>query len=138
LIPHPLTLLFCWLLGAGLSNALGYVLEFAGELFADGARYGWIGSGSFAAALAGLGIIAAFAGSFFTGAAMRLLAEKSWPKAAGWALLAAFIVHFRTPLSLLWAAPACCLGAFVCDRFRDDRRLEAAEGLMRSWMFWER
>ncbi len=138
MIPHPLTLLFCWLLGAGLSSALGSVLQFVGELFADFARYGWIGGGAFSAALAALALIAAFAGGLFVGGAMRLLAEKSWPKAAGWAVLAALAVRFRSPLSLSAAVPGAVLGAYLCSRFRDEPWLNAAEGFMRGWMFWER
>jgi hypothetical protein len=139
LIPHPLTLLFCWLIGAGLSHALGYVLQFLGELCADAARYGWIGDGAFAAAFAVLGEIAAFAGGFFTGAVMRLLADKSWPKAAGWALLTVFLAHLRAPRFLLWSAPGCFLGAWLCGRFREEARwLDDVEGFLRNWMFWER
>ena len=38
------------------------------------------------AALAALGMLATFAGGLFIGGAMRLLADRSWPKAGGWAL----------------------------------------------------
>ena len=156
MIPHPLTLLFCWLLGAGLSNALGYVLQFVGELFADAARYGWLGSGAFAASLAALGMIATLASGLFTGAAMRLLADKSWPRAGGWALLTQFLaalIGASAPLRLypavglallssprffLCAPAGCFLGAYLCGRFRDENWLSAAEGFMRNWMFWER
>ncbi|MFI5348218.1 MAG: hypothetical protein ACHQ2Z_01630 [Elusimicrobiota bacterium] len=83
MIPHPLTLLFCWLIGAGLSSALGYVLQFVGELLADAARYGWIGSGFLLSATFALILIGTFAGGVFVGAAMRLLADSSWKKAGG-------------------------------------------------------
>jgi hypothetical protein len=138
LIPHPLTLLFCWLIGAGLSNALGYVLQFVGELLADAARYGWAGPGFFGAATLALSGFSVFASGLFTGAAMRLLAERSWRLAGVWALLAAFLSHPRSPLLLLWSAPGCFLGAYLCARFREERWLDAAEGFLRNWMFWER
>ncbi|MFI5363378.1 MAG: hypothetical protein ACHQ49_15530 [Elusimicrobiota bacterium] len=156
MIPHPLTLLFCWLLGRGLSNALGYVLQFAGELFDDAARYGWIGDRSLAAALLALGIAATFAGGAFTGAATRLLAERSWPKAAGWAFLLSFLAAalgssaplrlypavgfalLTSPRFLAPAAGGACLGAYLCGRFHEEPWLQSAEAFMRSWMFWER
>ena len=156
MIPHPLTLLFCWLFGMGLSDALGYVLQFVGELFADAQRYGWIGSGVAAMAFVGLSVLGSFAGGFFTGAAMRLLAEKSWPRAAFWAFSAVFLaalVGSSAPLSLYPAASAailssprfflgapagCLLGAYWCGRFRGEPWLDAAEGFLRNWMFWER
>ena len=156
MIPHPLTLLFCWLLGLGLSNALGYVLQFVGELFADAARCGWIGSGFFAAAFVALDLIGTFAGGLFVGAAMRLLADKSWPKAGAWALLTLFLASWiegsaslgmspavglallRSPRFFLCAPAGCLLGAYLCGRFREERGLDAAEGFLRNWMFWER
>lgn len=138
MIPHPLTLLFCWLLGTGLASALGYVLQFAGELCADAVRYGWAGPGFLEAAALVLRGIAAFAGALFTGAAMRLLAEKSWPRAAGWASVTAVLSSLKYPLFFLLAAPGCFLGAYLCQRYREERWLEGAEGFMRSWMFWER
>ena len=137
MIPHPLTLLFCWLLGVGLSEVLGYVLQFAAELCDDAARYG-LGPGFYAATLFVLGGFALFAAGFFVGAAMRLLAEKDWRKAAGWAALAALLTHFRAPGTLLFAAPGCFFGAYLCDRRRHDAWLAGAEEFMRSWMFWER
>jgi hypothetical protein len=138
LIPHPLTLLFCWLIGSGLASALGYVLQFIGELCADAARVG-AGPGFYGAALFVLGAVSMFASGFFIGAAMRLLAEKPWMKAAGWALLAAVLSHARTPRAILFAAPGCFLGAYLCDRYRrEERWLEDTEGFLRSWMFWER
>jgi hypothetical protein len=136
-IPHPLTLLFCWLLGVGLSELLGCVVQFAAELCADAARYG-LGPGFYAAALFILGGVSLFAAGLFIGAAMRLLAEKDWRKAAGWAALAVLIAHLRSPQVLLFAVPGCLLGAWLCERHRRDERLEGAEGFMRSWMFWER
>lgn len=156
MIPHPLTLLFCWLLGLGLSEVLGYVLQFAGELLLDAERYGWIGGGAFTAGIAGLGLLAAFAGGLFVGAAMRLLADRSWPKAGGWALLTIFLASsigaspslrlypavslavLRSPRFFLCAPAGCFLGAWLCDRFREENWLRETEGFMRSWMFWER
>lgn len=156
MIPHPLTLLFCWLLGTGLSGALGYVLEFAGQICDDAVRYGWAGQGFSLTAFIVLAGIATFASGFFIGAAMRLLAEKSWPKAAGWAILTAFLASLigssaplrlypavglallQSPRFFLWMPAGGCLGAYVCDRFRDEPRLAAAEAFMRAWMFWER
>ena len=86
-----------------------------------------------------LGAVSMFASGFFIGAAMRLLAEKPWMKAAGWALLAAVLSHARTPRAILFAAPGCFLGAYLCDRYRrEERWLEDTEGFLRSWMFWER
>jgi hypothetical protein len=155
-IPHPLTLLFCWLIGKGLADALGYVLEFAGELCDDAVRYGWAGSGFLDASTLVIGGISVFASGFFIGAAMRLLAEKSWPKAAGWAILLCFLAAvigsgapvrlypaaglslLRSPLFLALTPGGCCLGAFLCDRFHEERWLESAQGFMRNWMFWER
>ena len=96
MIPHPLTLLLCWLIGAVLSNALGYVLQFAGELLVDAQRYGWIGSAAFSTGVFALDILATFAGGLFVGAAMRLLADRSWPKAGAWALLVGTGVLFLT------------------------------------------
>jgi hypothetical protein len=156
LIPHPLTLLFCWLLGSGLSSGLAYVLQFLGEIFADAVRFGWIDNRVFTVALVALGVIGTFTGGLFTGAAMRLLAEKSWPRAAGWALLAVFLAAligssaspmmypalgvslFKTPRFYLWAPAGCALGSYLCHRFREESWLEGAEGYMRNWMFWER
>ena len=156
MIPHPLTLLFCWLLGTGLADALGYLLRFAGELCADAVRYGWAGPGFFAAALLILGGIATFASALFIGAAARLLAESSWIKAAGWAILLCFLAAvigssaparlypavglalLASPLFLALTPGGCLLGAFLCDRYREARWLEGAEGFLRSWMFWER
>ena len=138
MIPHPLTLLFCWLLGNGLADALGYVLEFAGELCADAVRYGWAGPGFFGVALLVLSGLSAFAGGLFIGAAMRLLAERDWLKAAGWATLTAMLSSLRSPRFLLIAVPGCFLGAYLCDRYREERWLEGAEDFMRGWMFWER
>jgi hypothetical protein len=156
LIPHPLTLLFCWLIGAGLSGALGYVLQFIAELLSDAARYGWIGSGFFAAALAGLVLTGVFTQGFFTGAAMRLLADASWKKAGGWAFLILFLAGLiggapslrsypdfglmllRSPRYYLCSPAGCFLGAYLCGRYREERWLESAEGFMRGWMFWER
>lgn len=137
MIPHPLTLLFCWLLGAGLSELFGYVVQFAAELCADAARYG-LGPGFDGAALFVLGGLSQFAAGFFIGAAMRLLADKDWRKAAGWAALAALVTRLRAPGSLLFAAPGCFLGAYLCDLRRREAWLEGAEELMREWMFWER
>ena len=156
MIPSPLTLLFCWLIGWGLSNALGYVLQFLGELLADAARYGWIGNGVFMTALAALGMLAAFASGLFIGAAMRLLADRSWPKAGGYALLAVFLASLlggsaslrmypaaglallQSPRFFLCAPLGCFLGAYLCDRYREERWLEGAQGYMRNWMFWDR
>jgi hypothetical protein len=156
LIPHPLTLLFCWLLGTGLSSGLGYVLEFIVEIFADAVRFGWIDNRFFTVVLASSAAVATFAGGLFTGAAMRLVAEKSWPRAAGWAFLAVFLAALigssaspsiypavslallKTPRFYLWAPAGCALGAYLCHRFREERWLEGAEGFMRNWMFWER
>jgi hypothetical protein len=157
MIPHPLTLLFCWLIGAGLANALGYILQFIGELCADFSRYGWIGSSAFTAALLALGFVAAFAGGLFTGAAMRLLAERDWLKAGCWTFLTLLLASWiggvsslgsvpRVGLALLQSRglmlcvpPGCFLGAWLCDRYREEwRGLDAAEAFMRNWMFWER
>ena len=156
MIPHPLTLLFCWLIGAGLSGALGYVLQFAGELLVDAERYGWIGNGVFMAALASLGMLATFASGLFIGAAMRLLADRSWPKAGAWALLTVFLASLiggspslrmypaaglailQSPRFFLFAPAGCFFGAYLCGRYRDERWLEGAEGYMRNWMFWDR
>ena len=138
MIPHPLTLLFCWLLGMGLSEALGYVLLFVSQLCDDAFRTGVMGPGLYSGALLLIGIIGLFAAGLFIAAAMRLLADKDWKKAAGWACLAVLATHLRAPIGLLYAAPGCFLGAWLCDRHRHDERLEGAEGFMRSWMFWER
>ena len=156
MIPHPLTLLFCWLIGAGLSNALGYVLQFIGELIADAARYGWIGGGFFEAALAGLGLFGIFSGGIFIGAAMRLLADPSWKRAGGWAFLTLFLAALiggapslqsypgyglallLSPRFFLCAPFGCFLGAYLCSRYREERWLDSAEAFMRNWMFWER
>ena len=156
MIPHPLTLLFCWLLGKGLADVLGYILEFAGELCADAVRYGWAGPGFFGGAMLALSGISAFASGLFIGAAMRLLAEKSWPKAAGWAILLCFlaaVIGSSAPIRLypaigvaLLASPrflaltpgGCLVGAYLCHCCREIREVEAAEGFLRSWMFWER
>jgi hypothetical protein len=138
LIPHPLTLLFCWLLGKGLADALGYVLEFAGELCSDAVRYGWAGPGFFSTALLVLSVLSVFAAGLFIGAAMRLLAEKNWPKAAGWALLTAILPSLRSPRFFLPAVPGCFLGAYLCDLYHEERWLESVESFMRGWMFWER
>ena len=156
MIPHPLTLLFCWLIGAGLSNALGCLLQFAGELFIDAERYGWIGSGFFTAALAALGLLAVFASGLFIGAAMRLLADRSWPKAGAWGLLTIFLASLiggsaplrmypaaglallQSPRMFLVAPAGSFLGAYLCGRYREERWLDGAEGYMRNWMFWDR
>jgi hypothetical protein len=136
-IPHPLTLLYCWLLGMGLSEALGYVLLFVSQLCDDAARAG-LPAGLYSGALFVIGGISVFAAGFFIGAAMRLLAEKDWRKAAGWAALSLLIAHIRNPGILLFGLPGCFLGAWLCGRHRHDERLEGAEGFLRSWMFWER
>ena len=156
MIPHPLTLLLCWLIGAGLSDALGFVLQFAGELLVDVERYGWIGSGSFMAAIAALGMLAAFANGLFIGGAMRLLADRSWPKAGAWALLTVFLASLiggpaplrmypvaglallRSSRFFLFAPAGCFLGAYLCGRYREERWLDATEGFIRSWMIWDR
>lgn len=143
MIPHPLTLLFCWLIGRGLADALGYALQFAGELCADAVRYGWAGPSFFGVALLVLGGASAFATGAFVGAATRLLAEPSWPKAAGWAiLLCALAAAIGSPAPVrLYAALTpcgCLLGAWSCDRGRGRPGLDAAEAFLRGWMFWER
>lgn len=156
MIPHPLTLLVCWLLGTGLAEALGYVLQFAGELCADAVHYGWAGPGFFSIALLVLSGVATFASGLFIGAAMRLLADKSWPKAAGWAILTVFLASLlgssapvrlypaaalallTSPPFLVLTAGGCLLGAYACDRLREERWLDGVEGVMRSFMFWER
>ena len=138
MIPHPLTLLFCWLLGMGLSEALGYVLLFAAQLCDDASRTGLLAPVLYSGALFLIGALGMFAGGFFIEAAMRLLADKDWKKAAGWACLAFFAAHLRSPVALLYGAPGAFLGAWLCHGHRHDERLEAAEGFMRSWMFWER
>ena len=138
MIPHPLTLLFCWLLGMGLSEMLGYVLLFASQLCDDASRAGIFGPAVYSGAILLLGILGLFAAGLFIGAAMRLLADKDWKKAAGWACLAVLVAHLRSPIALLYAAPGCFLGAWLCDRHHDDPRLEGTEDFMRSWMFWER
>jgi hypothetical protein len=138
LIPHPLTLLFCWLLGTGLAQALGYLLQFLGELCDDAVRYGWAGPGFYSGALYVLAGVSVFAAGVFIGAAMRLLAEKSWRKAAGWAALTLLLAHLRSPFAMLFAVPGALLGAYLCDRHREENWLDGAEGFMRSWMFWER
>jgi hypothetical protein len=156
LIPSPLTLLFCWLIGAGLSSALGYVLQFIGELLADAARFGWIGDGVFMTALAALAMLGAFASGLFIGGSMRLLADRSWPKAGGYALLTVFVASLlggsasirmypaaglallQSPRFFLCAPAGCFLGAYLCDRYREERWLEGAQGYMRNWMFWDR
>ena len=156
MIPSPLTLLFCWLIGRGLANVLGYVLEFAGELCADAVRYGWAGPGFFSAALLVLGGLSMFASGFFIGGAMRLLADRSWPKAAGWAILVCFLTALIGSSPSIRLAPAaglalltsprvlaltpggCLLGAYLCDRYREERWLDGAEGFLRNWMFWDR
>ena len=144
------------MLGTGLASGLGYVLEFAGEVCADAVRYGWTGSGFLTAALLVIGGLSTFAAAFFIGAATRLLAERSWPKAAGWAIALCFLaavigsaapvrLYPAVSLSLLtWprflvlTPGGCLLGAYLCERYREERWLESVEGFMRGWMFWER
>ena len=62
MIPHPLTLLVCWLIGAGLSPGLGYVVGFIGELCVDAQRYGVLSPRAFAAVFAALGWFSSLAG----------------------------------------------------------------------------
>lgn len=156
MIPHPLTLLVGYLLGTGLSEGLGYVLEFAGELFADARRFGAINDHVFAVALAGLGALATLSGGFFIGASMRLIADDSWPKAALWALLTSLIIGLlnasiplrmypavglallATPRFVLLMPLGAVLGAWSVHRLRRDRRVEAARDLIRSFLIWER
>ncbi|MDE2142957.1 MAG: hypothetical protein KGJ84_11155 [Elusimicrobia bacterium] len=156
MIPHPLTLLVGYLLGTGLSEGLGYVLEFVGELFADARRFGAIGNHVFAVALAGLGFLATFSGGFFIGASMRLIADDSWPKAALWALMTSLIIGLinssipmrmypavgialmTTPRYVLLMPLGAVLGAFSVDRLRHDHRVEAARALFRGFLIWER
>jgi hypothetical protein len=156
LIPHPLTLLLCWFIGSALSRALGLVLQFVAELLVDAQRYGWLGDGAFTAAITGLAVFAAFAGALFIGAAMRLLADRSWPKAGAWALLAVFLASLlgrgapirlypdlglaliQSPRFFLAAPAGCFLGAYLCGRYREERWLDGAEGFIRGWMFWDR
>jgi hypothetical protein len=146
----------CWLIGRGLSDALGYVLEFIGELSADAMRYGWIKDGAFAASLVALSLFSVFARGLFIGAAMRLLADRSWPKAGAWALLTMFLAALigaasslsaypvvglallRSSRFYLYAPAGCFLGAYLCDRYREERWLDGAEGYIRNWMFWDR
>lgn len=156
MIPSPLTLLLCWLIGAGFSSVLGYLLQFTGELLADAARYGWIGSGAFGTALAGLGLAAAFANGFFIGGAMRLLADRSWPRAGGYALLAVFaaallgssaplrlypaagLALLQSPRFFVCAPLGCFLGAYLGDRHREESWLEGPASYLRGWMIWDR
>lgn len=156
MIPHPLTLLVCWLLGTGLSEGLGYVLRFLGELCADARRFGLAGDGFFAAALTALGLVGTFSGGFFIGAAMRLFAEESWPKAALWALTTSLIIGLinssipirmypaaglsllRSPRFLLLMPAGGLLGACAVERLKDDRRVRAAQDAVRGFMVWER
>lgn len=155
MIPHPLTLLMCWLIGAGLSEAVGLVLQFIGELFADAVHYGALSPGGFGLALMGLGLFAAFSGASFIGAAMRLWADKPWPKAAAWGILtialigalnssvplrmypAAGLALLLSPLFWFPAICGCALGAYLTGRYERDPRVSAARDAVRGLMVWE-
>ncbi|MFI5346217.1 MAG: hypothetical protein ACHQ51_07575 [Elusimicrobiota bacterium] len=155
MIPHPLTLLVCWLLGTSLSEGLGYILQFIGELFADARRFGVMGDHVFAVAVAGLGFISVFSGGFFIGAAMRLFADKSWPKAVLWALMTSLIIGLinssvpmrmypaaglalvTTPRYVLLMPLGALLGAYAVERLRNDHRVIAAQDAVRGFMVWE-
>jgi hypothetical protein len=146
-IPHPLTLLLCALIGMGLSQALGYLLQFAGELCADVARLGPLSPHGLSVAYAGLGWTAALAGAFFLGAAMRLWADKSWPKAAMWGVLTALLLRaidsgpaalFGSPRFWLLTPAGCVLGAWAVQRWERDARVAAARDAVRGLIVWER
>jgi len=155
-IPHPLTLLVCWLMGTGLAEGLGYILEFIGELCADAARFGLAGKSFLPVALTVLGAVASFSGAFFIGAAMRLFADESWPKAALWALLTSLIIGLinssiplrmypaaglallSSPRFLLLMPAGGVLGAYAVERLKDDRRVRAAQDAVRGVLVWER
>ncbi len=97
-----------------------------------------------------------FARGLFIGAAMRLLADRSWPKAGAWALLTMFLASLigeasslamypvvglallRSARVYLYAPAGCFLGAYLCNRYREARWLDGAEGFIRGWMFWDR
>lgn len=156
MIPHPLTLLLCWLIGTGLSEALGYVLEFLGQLCADAVRAGALGPAGFSLALSGLGLLASFAGAAFIGAAMRLWADKPWPKAALWGALTIALVgaiNSSVPLKMypavglaflgsirFWLATplGCAAGAWFIGRHERDARVEAVRDGVRGFIVWER
>ncbi len=144
MIPHPLTLVFCWLLGVGASQAVGAVLGFAAEVTSDLFRWGLFGESAFDWSLRVLGWLGALAGAALGGMFMRLLAERDWRGAAGWAFggqVAAMMV-FRglrlDPLSLAFAALGSAFGAWLCERERHRPGVEAAQTMLRGWMFWER
>ncbi|MFI5348219.1 MAG: hypothetical protein ACHQ2Z_01635 [Elusimicrobiota bacterium] len=48
------------------------------------------------------------------------------------------LLLLRSPRFYLCSPVGCLLGAYLCDRYREERRLDSAEGFMRGWMFWER
>lgn len=135
MIPHPLTLLVCALVGMGLSQGLGFILQFIGELCADAARFGLLTPRGLSAAYTLLGWTSSLAGAFFLGAAMRLWADKPWPKAALWAALASVLLGSRS-----WAAMAlgCALGAYVAGRCERDPRVAAVRDAGRGLLIWEK
>jgi hypothetical protein len=154
-IPHPLTLLLGYLLGTSVSEGLGYILQFIGELCADARRFGAIGDHVFAVAMAGLGFIATFSGGFFIGAAMRLFADDSWPKAALWALMTSLIIGLinssvpmrmypavglalaTSPRYVLLMPLGALAGAYTVDHFKHDHRVQAAREMIKGFMVWE-
>ena len=156
MIPHPLTLLVGYLLGTSLSEGLGYLLQFIGELLADARRFGAMGDPAFTVCLVGLGFISTFSGGFFIGAAMRLFADESWLKAALWALMTSMIIgliNSSVPMRMYPAAglalatspryvllmPLGALsGSYAVEHFKRDPRVQAAQQMIRGFMVWER
>ena len=106
--------------------------------------------------MAALGFLSTFSGGFFIGAAMRLFADESWPKAVLWAVTTSLLVGLinssvplrmypaaglsllGSPRFLMLMGAGCLLGAYAVERFKDDRRVRAAQERVRCFMVWER
>jgi mannose/fructose/N-acetylgalactosamine-specific phosphotransferase system component IIC len=154
-IPPPLTLLFCWLLGYGVSRGVETVVGFILEIVGDLGRWNWLTGAAFDWTERGVEWAGILIGAAGFGFVMRLLGERSRRKAAAWAfagaVLAAWAPYFgfvtlrivasaiagAWPTVLLNAA-GCFLGAVLCESWRDRRELEGAQAMLRPLMFWER
>lgn len=155
MIPHPLTLLLCWMLGAGASRAIGLVIQFVLEILVEFNRWGWLYGAAFDWSTRGVDCVGYLVGGLACGFVMRLLGEPSWPKAAFWALTGAVLaiwVPYLGAVSVRLAARAmlvswpttlctalgCVAGAWLCERWSHRHEVQGAESFLRGWMFWER
>jgi len=152
-IPHPLTLLYCSLLGAIFYEGSSGVLDFGFELFFDLFRKGWVREPYYSLALGGLHYGSNVLQGLFFGFFVRLLAERSWRSSSAWAFVCVFgvisIMAVRSttlsravwdlrhaPFEIAALALGCALGARLCLLYEDREQVRGVREILWRFVIW--